>query len=216
MRAKLSHDRAFELLPWLVNGTLQRGEREQLERHVRDCLVCRKELSSQQALAAAIHDQPTLDWSAQQGFNALLDRIDMAEERTSTSHARWRMSVASPLLWTSVSAAAVVLLVVAVWTVRPSNELSDSAAFSTLTQPSSGTLVDVIFSPGTSETQMRTLLQELGATIVAGPSELGRYTIRAGATEPGEIDALIARLREDSRVRFAGPSFAADAPGAQQ
>ena len=216
MRSRLSHDRAFELLPWLVNDTLQGDERKQLELHVRDCLVCRKELSSQHALAAAINVQPTLDLSAQQGFDALLGRIDAAEQRSRASYGRWRTLFASPLLWTSVSAAAVAIIVVAVWLGRPSGEQEESVPFSTLAQPSSGALVDVIFAPGTSETRMRTLLQELGVTIVAGPSALGRYTIRAEAMPPGGIDALIARLREDPSVRFAGPSFAADAAGAEQ
>lgn len=216
MGAKLSHERAFELLPWLVNETLHGDEREQVEQHLRDCLICRKELGSQHALAATVKDQPTLDWSVEQNFDALLRRIDTAAARSSTRYHRWRTLLASPALLAGASATAVAIIVVAAWLGRAGTEAESFGSYSTLAQPSSSVLVDVIFSPGTSETQMRALLQELGATIVAGPSELGRYTIRVDGAEPRDVDMLVAELRGDPRVRFAGPSFASDPAGAER
>lgn len=39
-----THTRTVELLPWLVNGTLEPGERRSVEEHLGSCLDCRSEL----------------------------------------------------------------------------------------------------------------------------------------------------------------------------
>jgi hypothetical protein len=69
--------------------------------------------------------------------------------------------------------------------------------------------LDIIFADGTSEAQMRALLDDIDATIVAGPTQLGRYSVRLAALEPSdaEIEALVRRLLGDRRVRFAGRAF---------
>lgn len=84
-----------------------------------------------------------------------------------------------------------------------------------------GALIDVIFADGVRESQMRELLEALDAEIVAGPSRgLGRYTLRvpprSGA--PPEVDAVVRRLLDDERIRFAGPTFSlpVSAPGARE
>jgi hypothetical protein len=37
----IGHARAFELLPWFVNGSLAADERDAVELHVRSCIMCR-------------------------------------------------------------------------------------------------------------------------------------------------------------------------------
>jgi hypothetical protein len=56
---------------------------------------------------------------------------------------------------------------------------------------------------------MRVLVNEIDGTIVGGPSDLGRYTIRLNATKltEAEVGALIERLGHDQRIRFAGRSL---------
>jgi anti-sigma factor RsiW len=49
-------DRVEELLPWLLNGTLENGERRQVLEHLRDCARCR------QALADSRTAWETLAW----------------------------------------------------------------------------------------------------------------------------------------------------------
>ncbi len=52
---------------------------------------------------------------------------------------------------------------------------------------------------------MQELLDDIGGEIVAGPSELGRYSVRVAGDQPnGE---LLAALAADPRVRFAGPAL---------
>ena len=41
-------DLAAELLPWLLNGTLEAGERRRLVEHLRGCSACRAALADTQ------------------------------------------------------------------------------------------------------------------------------------------------------------------------
>jgi len=208
---ELSHKQAFELLPWLVNDTLHGTERERLERHVRDCLICRTDLRSQRALASLVQSQATLDRSVDRGFDALLVRIDAGAERATRPPLWWTALLDRPALLAGVTATATaaVLVAIAVWLGGTRPDVDETGSFVTVTEPAAnaGVLVDMILAPDVSEMQMRALLQELDLTIVAGPSELGRYTLRVTDAAPLGRDALIARLRDDPRVRFAGPSF---------
>ena len=38
-------DQAIELLPWLLNGTLEAGERDEVRRHLETCERCREALT---------------------------------------------------------------------------------------------------------------------------------------------------------------------------
>lgn len=70
------HERAFELLPWLVNDTLATTERELIESHVRSCITCRRELKDQQRLVFALQTQSTIHISEQASFIRLADTLD--------------------------------------------------------------------------------------------------------------------------------------------
>jgi len=212
---ELSHESALELLPWLVNDTLHGSERERLERHVRDCLVCRAELRSQRALASLIESQPTLDLSVDRGFDALLARIDSRHTRAVLPRRWWTALWRRPAVLIGATVTATVVVAVGVWIGLTDPDLADAGSFTTLTEPRTDTdvLVDVVFAPDVSEVQMRALLQELGLTIVAGPSALGRYTLRDDDAVARNTDPLIARLRDDPRVRLAAPTFIREPSG---
>ncbi|HEX5420985.1 MAG TPA: zf-HC2 domain-containing protein, partial [Gammaproteobacteria bacterium] len=78
--SEINHNEAARLLPWLVNGTLAGTERERVERHVRDCLVCRAEVREQQALQVLVRQRADVPLSAEQGFEALAQRLQEARE----------------------------------------------------------------------------------------------------------------------------------------
>lgn len=84
----LPHTRAFELLPWLINGTLAGAEREAVEQHVRACIVCRRELKEQQRLHASVRARRTADVSAEAGFDRLHGELDATGRR-------WRIRYAT-------------------------------------------------------------------------------------------------------------------------
>lgn len=197
----LTHARAFELLPWLVNGTLMGAERDAVEQHARTCIVCRREIKEQQALHAAARARRTVDVSAEVGFDRLSNELDAAP----AAH-RWQLRYATAAPFAAAAAAGVAVLAILLW-FTPLPGL-DAGRYSTLTTPPSTaeTLLDVVFADATTAAEMQALLDEIGGEIVAGPTSLGRYSVRvAGAqTDEAQVRDLLAGLGADPRVRFAG------------
>jgi anti-sigma factor RsiW len=196
----MSHARAFELLPWLVNGSLRPAEREAVEAHARDCLVCRRELKEQQQLRAALRSQPAVHISAQSDFDKLSRRLGEPAERSK----RWQ-----PLgRFAAVASIGIAVVAALVWI--PTK--SDGDKYSTLaTQRAPAGDIDIVFVQSITAADMRAVLDEIGAKIAAGPSDIGRYTVRLQhATDDAAIAALLERLHDDPRVRFAGRALAPD------
>jgi len=197
----LPHSRALELLPWLVNGTLSGAEREAVEQHARACIACRRELKEQQRLHAAVRARRTVDVSAEAGFDRLNAELDGA---TRAEPPRWRVRYA-PAARFAVAAAAGVAVLAILLRLTPLPTLDDN--YSTLaTPPANDTaLLDIVFVGDTTAAEMQELLDDIRGEIVAGPSELGRYSVRVAGDQPKS--ELLAALAADPRVRFAGPAL---------
>jgi hypothetical protein len=198
----LAHTRAFELLPWLVNGTLAGPERDAVEQHARACIACRRELKDQQALHAATRARRTVDVSAEAGFDRLSSEIDA----TPAARRRWQLRYATAAPFAVAAAAGVAVLAILLW-FTPLPDL-DTERYSTLatTPATSETLLDVVFADTTTAAELQALLDEIGGEIVAGPTSLGRYSVRVagGQANDAQIRDLLVRLGADPRVKFAG------------
>jgi hypothetical protein len=192
----MSHQRALELIPWLVNGSLRDDERSVLEHHVNGCLPCRAELKQQRALAALVARQRDAHLSPAAGFDALMRRADARVVPLFSRHLAIAASVAIALLG---GAALLVYL---------PNDPAEPA-FSTLAREGDGARLDIVFAANVTEAQMRAIVRDIGGSIVAGPSDVGRYTVELTAPEASHetVERLLASLRDDARIRFAGRSF---------
>ena len=204
-RPELDHDTVYELLPWLVNGSLAEAERDGAESHVRSCIVCRRELKELERLQLAVRSQPTLHLSAEGG----LDRLQRQLDREAASRPVRRDAGYAPFFrFAAVASVGVAFLGVLLW-LAPN--VPNRAGYETLgTQPAAQRAqIDLIFDRQTAAADIQALLQTVDGEIVAGPSELGRYSVRihdGNATDP-EVTALIEKLAHDPRVRFAGRAF---------
>lgn len=200
----LDHEHAAALLPWLANGTLDGDERERVERHVRRCLPCRAELAAQTRLMVLVQRQPVVPLSADEGFERLRARLDRTPRGRSRPMRRTLLALAA--------AAAVAAIGLPIATGLLGTRETPPDAYRTLSDAGAGAaLIDVIFADGVRESEMRALLEELDAEIVAGPSPgLGRYTLRLRSPDAARTDpaGVARRLLDDARVRFAGPTFA--------
>src|SRR6185295_14129844 len=84
----------------------------------------------------------------------------------------------------------------------------EQPAFTTLSggiEKSDGALLTVIFQPDTTEQQMRHALQDVGGTVVSGPSTLGTYIVklRTAPKDAAATDNAINKLRaQPGVVRF--------------
>lgn len=197
----LPHARATELLPWLVNGTLTGAEREAVEQHTRTCIACRRELKEQQRLHGAVRARRTVDVSAEAGFDRLEDELDGAARLVR----RRRFSYATAAPFAVAAAAGMAVLAILVW-FTPLPELG-SDDYSTLAAPADEpALLDVVFADDTTAAEMQRLLDDIGGEIVAGPSTLGRYSVRVPSkqTDSAQLAELLRALSSDPRIRFAG------------
>jgi anti-sigma factor RsiW len=205
----MSHPRAFELLPWLANGSLAAEEREAVEQHVRSCLSCHRELKEQQRLRVAVRSQPAVHISEQTGFEKLTRMLAgegvVAERRAPPFNGFLRYAF--------VGAGGVGLLAVLFWLAASPPGGSHDPSYSTLATdtPQNGQL-DIVFARSVTASDMQALLEEIGGSIAAGPSDAGRYTIRLDDSRRGaaDLDALIERLGKDPRIRFAGRAAGAE------
>ena len=200
-----THSRAFELLPWLANGSLSAAERDAVEQHVRSCLSCHRELKEQQRLRQAMRAQPTVHLSAQTGYERLTRALggepSLEEPRTARSFDGF-------VRFATVAAAGLAIVAMLLWIVPSPRGARNEATYETLATQEARVAgdIDVVFVQSITAAEMQALLAEIDGSITGGPSEAGRYTIQlddSSATD-AELDALLARLAADPRIRFAG------------
>ena len=207
MSVSSEHERAFELLPWLVNGRLEPAERDAVEAHLRSCLPCRRELKEQQRLRTALREHPAVHISPQISFDRLARRLAEPEVLPPPRAAR---RFAAFTRFASVAAAGVALLGLLLWLV-PKTPGTD-AAYRTLatSAAAAGARVDIVFAKSATEAERQRVVAEVGGQIASGPTELGRYTVQLGAERSSDADVtgVLQRLNRDPRVRFAGLSLA--------
>ncbi len=213
MSAHISHDRAFELLPWLVNGSLAGSQRDTIEQHTRDCLVCRRELKQQQRLRSAILAQPAVHISRQSGFDKLLQTLDeppiIPVVRTPAGRSARQMPSFARFAFVGTTGA--ILLAGLLWLVPPfSTSMGQSGGYRTLPEIAGerDRALDIAFVDSVMASQMQDVLTEIGGEITAGPSDIGRYTVKLENRQltGSQLRDLATRLTADPRVRFAFPS----------
>ena len=79
--------RAWEAMPWALQGNLAPQQDEWLNGHLANCASCRAELAQQQRLLRAMALPPDIPLDSDTGLQRLLARLDMPDEH---GPARWR------------------------------------------------------------------------------------------------------------------------------
>jgi anti-sigma factor RsiW len=205
----IPHSRAFELLPWLVNGTLGAEELDAVEQHVRNCLACHRELKEQQRLRVALRAQPAVHLSPQTNFEKLARTLDGQPALGARQGRRFE-----PFLRFAAAAAVAAIAVGAVLWLSPAH-VDTRGDYQTLTNGSVAEpgQLDIVFGQSVTQAQVQSLLEEIGGKIEAGPNGVGRYRVRLEApiATGARFDALLAKLNKDPRVRFAARALTEEA-----
>ena len=200
------HRNADALLPWFVNETLSDDERASVDRHLRDCARCRREVEALRQLQAFCRSAPArID--ATPGPRNVNDRVTAASHRGSVRPwlqrflQRWRRAPQ----WTRWVIVAEFAGVLALTAFVGAYDGESSAPYRTLGAPPAASpygTIAVVFVPGLAEAEMRRILQAAGARIVDGPTTTDAYVLRVPTGH--RIDALMT-LRSEPAVVLAEP-----------
>lgn len=229
-----AHGECWNLLPWIANESAAANEVARVETHLRDCRECQEELAFQRQLRNAIRAEEAIVLAPQTSLQKLMQRIDtvadMEDEHETVSEAvldapagkvvAQRRPRARWPRWLPIAAAVqgivIAGLLAAVWS--QSHETLTAGRYQVLTRPTAAItgapVIRVVFAGNTALDDMNRVLRSIDAQIIAGPSEAGVYTLGLAASAASEsgVDKAIAQLRTDSRVRFAEPAVASEAP----
>ena len=204
----LPHEKAAELLPWLVNDSLDEVEKVAVLEHAHACVICRRELVDLEQLRDSIsHTSAALPTPApdMRNINARIDGL--INRRSWGRNFLSRIRDTRPRFWRIAFAAQSILMIVLVGLLLwPEPEYPE---FTTLTQQNDlpdGLYVRLVFSPELAQSDLSTLLEEFALEVIEGPSTRGVYTLgMAESSSVEDRDKLVMSLQADSRVLFAQP-----------
>jgi hypothetical protein len=191
-----AHELTQSLLPWYVNDTLDADEAALVEAHLQSCDECRNELEAERVLAVKVAGTP-LDVA--HGW-ALLDRAlpepPPPRVRRESLHRR-----RIPIGWAAMAqVAAALLIVIGFSSLDRSGPPAPYHALGSAPVAPAGNAI-VLFAPGTSEREMRGLIERAAARIVDGPTASGAYVLRIDRARETALD----RLRHSPNIVLAEP-----------
>jgi len=177
------HQQLAVLLPWYVNRSLSDAERRQVERHVKDCVLCRREINRLQNLAKLVQQPTELDLAAHNSFASLRGKLQVPQDGSRQGAGkqapaeRWLNRSRLYRIGGGIAVAASLLL--ALLPVRMQRQPADAylTLAAPLKAPSDQVKLKVVFSPSVPDSQVDTVLQHLGAVRVGEPNAAGALTL---------------------------------------
>lgn len=204
---------AARLLPWLVTGTLSEPDASRVEQHMRECAICTADFKREERLQDLMSQEPVVEQAPQPGLQDLMTRIDEVERELPLPAAGELRAPArrrfGALQWLAAAAIvqAVGLGVLGMMLWQRGAELR-APRFHTLSDSAPGVYgpgrIRVVFAPRLTVSDMQALLKSIPASVVAGPTDAGVYTI-AMPEQRTEVGPVLSQLRANSGVLFAEP-----------
>jgi len=204
----ISHEEAVELLPWLVNGSMDAAKQAAVQNHAQSCVVCRRELKALKALRDFVEDQADAELIPSPDMRNINARIDRMIDKHGWSQklSSWlRSGIGAP--WKLAFVAQTILVIVL--TLALALPTVSEPEFTTLTRPESlsgSHHVRVVFNPETTLAEVTALLEELALEVETGPTARGVYTLALTAgTSAQELEQLLGQIQSRPSVQFAQP-----------
>jgi anti-sigma factor RsiW len=202
-----AHAEAAELLPWHANGTLDPLESRRVDRHVAECVACRRDLVELLRVREIVKADDDFDLAMPNSLDRMHALLDAGRRRRRTDAGGMKNRWARLPFWVRVvlpvQAATMLLLVVLVIAGRSTEPSYYRLLGAAPTLAPDADRIVVVFAPGTTEQTMRQILLRVAARVVDGPNAAGAYTLQL----PGRTqDAALALLRARSDILFAEPT----------
>jgi hypothetical protein len=193
------------LLPWFAAGTLSEPERQDVARHLADCVTCRAELDEIQRLRSAMKgayaEAPQPSPAVWQRVRAQIDQGAKVRVPTGYQDSWWGCWWARP--WVPAFATALIVgqFVTMGWMMSlvPSKGSEtvgpQPGEVTTRNIPPAAYRVKVSFLEGATEQGIRALLKEVHGRIVDGPLPGDVYLIEVPTAVGLTIDQTIEKLQ---------------------
>ena len=213
------HRQAWDLIPWIINGTASESERCAVEEHLQGCTDCREELAFQRRLQRTVAHEGSVEADTHSSWARLSERLDAdtassPKARLDPRRARHRERTWMPWVMAAMLIQGVGLGVLgtALWSRAPSGSLNapaPSAAYRTLSAALPATpaaTVRVVFAPTMTLEELHAVLANARLQVVSGPSDADVWSLApAGESTRAATDTAVRTLRSSSNVRFAEP-----------
>ena len=194
--------RAWEAMPWVLQGSASQEQSEWLESHLAQCAACHAQFTQQSCLRLAMSLPSDISVDANVGLGRLLARLDTPEPQ----ELRLRQRSGT---WMSRALVAVVLLQalgigalgVKLWSV------DGSPLYRTLSQeslPAAPGAIRVVPDAAMTVARWNALLHTLRLKVVGGPNDVGAYTVAPTDSASAPRGAL-QQLRATRGIRLAEP-----------
>ena len=204
------HQQILLLLPWYLNQSLEQDERQQVESHIRSCILCSRELVVLRKLAAAVKQSSDLDVAAEASFAGLRGKLQTVKrvrqnpepsnnqptlgwfgKRTNAAPGlsgnavnrySWLLRLSGSTVTHFAIAASMLLAMMPL--IMPYGRSPATADYYTLSAAKpelpAGTKLRVVFSKALPDAGIDSLLEKIHGQRVEGPNSAGAYTLRLG------------------------------------
>lgn len=198
--------RAWEAMPWVLQGHATPEQAQWLDAHLAHCEACRVEYAQQIRLRDALSLPADVAIDANAGLKHLLDRLDAHDAEAALPVARTRAR--SGWLLRGL-AAAVVLQALGIGMLGLKLYREQGAAdyrtySSQETAPAPTGAIRVVPDAAMKVADWNTLVHALHLQVVGGPNEVGAYTVVAAGAATTRDD-MVRQLRASRGIRMAEP-----------
>lgn len=230
-----AHRQIWDLIPWLVNGTLDDEQRELAHRHLDRCVDCRDEFDFQLRIqggmtvgASSVPSDCTASLEqlmqridaedAGQGYRHIPLNLSSIAEDQRTARRVHRQRRLTRMLASLAVAQALGLAALGVAWFAQLREASPSAAYTTLSSPAPTTtegIIRLVPSPSLAVGELQALLAGAGLHIVGSNPAGTVLTLAANAATDSaanarDVDSALQSLRANKGVLLAEPIHSAD------
>ncbi|HME37891.1 MAG TPA: zf-HC2 domain-containing protein [Steroidobacteraceae bacterium] len=216
------HRAISALIPWYVNGSIGEQERQRVDAHLLGCAQCRDELALERRVYQGMNAETTVEYmpaASLKRLQARLDGIESAAPAAAAAPGSGKPGRRS-LQWQGLMAASVAVMAVALSVLAADRWMhfhgagSAQPEYHTVTNAAARApdeVIRAVFSPAVTLVELQAILDEAGLRIISGPTEAGVYSLAATSRRP--VNASLALLRANARVRFAESTQPGMRPG---
>ena len=213
-KAAGDHRRAWDVIPWVVNGTASAADQQLVQAHVHVCADCRVELARQRRMQTAVAQETPALTDVDAGLKRLFKRIDETTDHRigavpgSLARPRWQgMGGINHWLVAAVIVEAVGLSALGVALVlRGASDHEYQTLSESPPTPARATIV-IVPAPTMQLGELQQHLHALKLTVVSGPNAVGAYALAPHGESPKQ-EAQIASLRALPGMQLVEPIVA--------